>query len=296
MKNIHLLLTDKQSRLIQKRITNELKLSSLNNPQLWNNINIYITSDEEIKDWYIYKGKLLHISTNHSKYEMLYGKPVILTTDPDLIADGVQAIDDEFLEWFVKNPSCERFEIEYQTTGLKDGIWQYDYKIIIPQEEAKQMNQMSECYFIPNNNTTSATICANCEQEKFLHTIGEGIKVSKSIIITQEKPKQLNSEDFGLPKFGTKEFNTLAMEMFGGGKPKQETLGDFIKRESKSGNESVGMVKGAKWQAERMYNEVIEFAKWIRIKDFQTTSKDNWIGLDMKYYTTQELFEQFKKK
>jgi hypothetical protein len=49
-------------------------------------------------------------------------------------------------------------------------------------------------------------------------------------------------------------------------------------------------------QAEKMYSEAIEFAEWIRIKDFQTTSKNNWIGLDMKYYTTQELFEQFKKK
>jgi hypothetical protein len=48
-------------------------------------------------------------------------------------------------------------------------------------------------------------------------------------------------------------------------------------------------------QQERMYSEAIEFAEWIRIKDFQTTSKNNWIGLDMKYYTTQELFEQFKK-
>jgi hypothetical protein len=55
-------------------------------------------------------------------------------------------------------------------------------------------------------------------------------------------------------------------------------------------------IAGAKWQAERMYSEAIEFAEWIRIKDFQTTSKNNWIGLDMKYYTTQELFEQFKKK
>jgi hypothetical protein len=44
------------------------------------------------------------------------------------------------------------------------------------------------------------------------------------------------------------------------------------------------------------YSEVIEFAEWIRIKDFQTTSKDNWIGLDMKYYTTKELFEIFKTK
>ena len=44
------------------------------------------------------------------------------------------------------------------------------------------------------------------------------------------------------------------------------------------------------------YSEVIKFAEWIRIKDFQTTSKDNWIGLDMKYYTTKELFEIFKTK
>ena len=49
-------------------------------------------------------------------------------------------------------------------------------------------------------------------------------------------------------------------------------------------------------QQERMYSEAIEFAEWIRIKDFQTASKDNWIGLDMKYYTTEELFEQFNKK
>jgi len=57
-----------------------------------------------------------------------------------------------------------------------------------------------------------------------------------------------------------------------------------------------GFELGAKWQQERMYSESIEFAEWIRIKDFQTASKDNWIGLDMKYYTSEELFEQFKKK
>ncbi len=57
-----------------------------------------------------------------------------------------------------------------------------------------------------------------------------------------------------------------------------------------------GFIKGAEWQSEKMYNEFIEFGEWIRIKDFQTTSKNNWIGLDMKYYTTEELLEQFKKK
>lgn len=45
---------------------------------------------------------------------------------------------------------------------------------------------------------------------------------------------------------------------------------------------------------EDMADTSIRFAEWIRIKDFQTTSKNNWIGLDMRYYTTEELFEQFK--
>jgi hypothetical protein len=36
-----------------------------------------------------------------------YYRKVVLTTDQKLIKDGVQAIDDEFLDWLVKNPSCE---------------------------------------------------------------------------------------------------------------------------------------------------------------------------------------------
>jgi hypothetical protein len=54
-------------------------------------------------------------------------------------------------------------------------------------------------------------------------------------------------------------------------------------------------INGAKWQAERNYFEAIEFAEWIIVKDFQTARNDRWIGLDMQYYTTKELFEQFKK-
>jgi hypothetical protein len=85
--------------------------------------------------------------------------------------------------------------------------------------------------------------------------------------------------------------------------PLQETLEeaakDYVRNESDATLKLISKYSfkdGAKWQSERMYSEVIEFAEWIRVKDFQTTSKDNWIGLDMKYYTTEELFEQFKKK
>jgi hypothetical protein len=79
--------------------------------------------------------------------------------------------------------------------------------------------------------------------------------------------------------------------------PKQETLEEAAKKQWGNIHRTgvLGFIEGANWQAERMYSEAIEFAEWIRIKDFQTTSKNNWIGLDMKYYTTQELFEQFKK-
>ena len=123
MKNIHLLPTDKPSRLVQRRITKELMFSSMNNPQLWNNVNIYITSDEEIKegDCFLSKEEIVH-----NNWGWNFGdKKIILTTDQDLIKDGVQAINDEFLEWFVKNPSCDKVEVEQildACNGLPD--WQ----------------------------------------------------------------------------------------------------------------------------------------------------------------------------
>ena len=104
------------------------------------NNNIYITSDEEIKerDWHlnivtnkISKYNIGLLNPNRSNY-----KKIILTTDQDLIKDGVQAIDDEFLEWFVKNPSCERVEVDKNWNYPLDKNW--EYKIIIPQEEPKQ--------------------------------------------------------------------------------------------------------------------------------------------------------------
>lgn len=44
-----------------------------------------------------------------------------------------------------------------------------------------------DCYFIPNKNLTSASICLNCGKEKILHTIGEGLKATKTIIFTNQK-------------------------------------------------------------------------------------------------------------
>jgi hypothetical protein len=108
--------------------------------------NIYITSDEEIKigNWVldieentIFKPstyEIYHIKNSEAKYYE-YCKKIILTTDQDLIKDGLQAIDDEFLEWFVKNPSCESVDVEGHIYKGQD---ETEYKIIIPKEEAKQ--------------------------------------------------------------------------------------------------------------------------------------------------------------
>ena len=45
-----------------------------------------------------------------------------------------------------------------------------DLEIAIKLEEIKREEWQQECLFVPNQNMTSATICANCGNEKFLHT------------------------------------------------------------------------------------------------------------------------------
>jgi hypothetical protein len=159
MKNIHVLSTDKPSRLIKSKINDTIVLEPINvtnNTRYWEYLNIYITSDEQIKegDWFLPKG---HINPHKLKgfnkisgdlesynglcYDISKCKKIILTTDQDLINDGVQAIDDKFLEWFVKNPSCEEVGIEPLMAGFVDdepSYYENMYDIIIPKEEPKQ--------------------------------------------------------------------------------------------------------------------------------------------------------------
>jgi hypothetical protein len=168
MKNIHVLPTDKPSRLY--KTGNFLLLDSKampNNTLETMNQHIYITSDEEIKDrnCWVTNGVEIFKPSDLPEYSLEYAnrywEKIILTTDPDLIKDGVQPIDDEFLEWFVKNPSCESVEVE-KYHGINTSIaevnyiagdgslnWQgkndlRDYKIIIPKEEPKQTAQEYE--------------------------------------------------------------------------------------------------------------------------------------------------------
>ena len=95
---------------------------------------LYIISNtENISEncWIITEGRLVQVSYLLSN-EVAKGNKVILTTNKLLIKNGVQAIDDDFLEWFVKNPSCERVEIRYTVDFNSKAV------IIIPKEEPKQ--------------------------------------------------------------------------------------------------------------------------------------------------------------
>jgi len=150
MKNIHILPTDKPNRLYKNLLTDKLfilensfmDVSECNREYQ----NIYITSDEGIQenDYIVTKdGRLVQVSYLLSK-DLESASKIILTTDQELIKDGVQAINDDFLEWFVKNPSCEEVDIVkdefYSKNDFINGrdAITYKCKIIIPREEPKQ--------------------------------------------------------------------------------------------------------------------------------------------------------------
>ena len=148
MKNIHLLTTENPSRLILQGT--ELLLSKymeVNEGFSEFNQYLYITNDEEIKvgDWYYIPRTNSVYKCNEDPTELnlerrLGVAKIILTTDQDLINDGVQAIDDEFLTWFVKNPTCEFVEIEdwynkfLSCCRSKEECYCNKKRIIIPSE------------------------------------------------------------------------------------------------------------------------------------------------------------------
>lgn len=325
MKNIHIMPTDKPSKLFKNNGILYIQTSH----GYPTGYNIYITSDEEIKegDWYLdISMKTCHYGVHKCNSQRLesitkrfkdVAKKIIITTDQDLIKDGIQSIDDEFLEWYVKNPSCESVEVvdnlkyfnvdELRERHLKGLPHLYSekigYKIVIPKEELK----MIECYFTPRKDTSSATICSNCGQEKFLHTIGERIKVSTYIVNAKEEPKQdLEKEMFELEE----QLDIPSHLRWHNSKPKQETLEEVrVVKRTELYNSILSIVKQIprkevesdamdapscayeleqlflKWQQERMYADMEEYAEFCIRCD----------RANLKPIIAKDWFEQFKK-
>jgi hypothetical protein len=121
---IHLLPTDKKSRLYK----DDNYVLNLHTHSVWKGIftngigsnqQIYITNDEEIKEGdYVFNLKSRYVYQTNQIWEIVYyERKIILTTDEQLIYYGVQAIDEEFLQWFVQNANesgvpFDRCEVE----------------------------------------------------------------------------------------------------------------------------------------------------------------------------------------
>ena len=91
MKNIYLYQTDQPTGIFETNSGLQFSIMNKVRHGEFKGYHIYITSDEEIKKDEYYLGDDNHIynlvtSVNNN------GKKIILTTDPALIADGVQAI------------------------------------------------------------------------------------------------------------------------------------------------------------------------------------------------------------
>lgn len=168
MKNVYVLSTNKPSRLLYDKeescyLPLQDKLVVMDHQHLVENRHIYITtSDSEIKegDWFIstksnnlFKAdsieyfKYYNLIEDFNKSFYLNSKnarKIIFTDDEDLINDGVQAVTDEFLEWFIKNPNCERVEVGYGFIKLTEtdnkGYWIsiFNAEFNIQEEEPKQ--------------------------------------------------------------------------------------------------------------------------------------------------------------
>ena len=164
---------------------------------------LFITSDEEIKeDAWIYDVENNSVNKLIFKHnETAFDKKIILTTNQDLIADGVQAIDDEFLEWFVKNPTCEQVEVQNDYEEPKGDY----YKIILPQEEPKLIKcycgHTIYCDCGPQEEKSYLTFTSNEENPVNIHmrVLPEFDSVSKQDLIEKSRNEEM-PEDYFPPK------------------------------------------------------------------------------------------------
>lgn len=266
MKNIHVLLTNKPSKLYKSifwdsKDKQKLKFSNI---PIFNNSNFikyntYITSDEEIKvNDYITDGYKVWKWKDESS--LLGRKKIILTTDQDLIKDDVQSIDDEFLEWFVKNPSCEEIKINYEIykegVGLLTSDWRMSeddkYKIIIPKEE-------------PYSEIQQNSLKLN---KIFVNSID--IKSLDNIMSEFDEPKQETLEE-AAANYANKELNS-----------------EFTSKVGNFYGFSSSFIEGAKWQAEKMYSEE-------EVKEILFHRETHYIKTGHHLHIN-EWFKQFKKK
>ncbi len=156
MKNLFLLPTENKSNIVLLKENNRLYYHPMIlsiNPNIIPQY-VYITTEEKFtENEYLTDGieviqatpKLVEAQGLVDRREW---KKIIITNDPELIENGVQKINQNFLNWLSENQSCEFVDIEFETLWLNKrfgGTWQpfpdefatkrkKEYKIITPKE------------------------------------------------------------------------------------------------------------------------------------------------------------------
>lgn len=236
MKNLHLIPTDKPSRLYFYKGTNKYPpqyglriLKSLPFNDSIANQNIYITNSEDIeeRDWFLDDNNSIGQSYKLSHVQFANPKKIILATDQDLIKDGVQDIDNEFLEWFVKNPSCEEVKVEGHIYKGQD---ETEYKIIIPKEELTMVDKLKEYLENTSEEQIQKDWDETCKQT-------EGI-ISPTIDEFMKAQQQFNKQE--TLEEAAKRYVNMYQDV-------SEELGTYLVK--------AVFQDGAKWQQQNSYSE-----------------------------------------
>ena len=162
-----------------------------------------------------------------------YAYKVILTTNKSLIKDGVQEIDDEFLEWFVKNPSCEFVKIYYKCD--KSGCFLKEWnncckeakpvltlfaeneskakyfrgqEIIIPQEEPKQetIEEVAKDFIENTMKYSFNSLETKTQANRMLKCIEFGAKWQEKRMYSEEEVRKAIQETITLMRYKATEF------------------------------------------------------------------------------------------
>lgn len=200
-------------------------------------------------------------------------KKIILTTDQDLIADGVQPIDDDFLQWWITNPNCENVEIKKEhddTVPYPKMRYSKPYRIIIP---GKTYNQEIVGYRL------KPTIDRLMVDRLLKYAMPIWNNKDKSVYFIKghvagslvAKLKELQVLDFWFtPIYKNEEVKSdwvkeSHLEYYRKEGIMKETLEEVAERlypktknqviDFANGFKKEGFFKGAEWQAEKMYSE-----------------------------------------
>ena len=303
MKNIYLISTDKLNGgyILGKCIKelSDVKIGQFVNTyylmfdiKYFKPYNVYITSEEisglENDIWVCTEGRVWKWESTMAINLNKKPKKVILTTDPDLIVDGVQAIDDAFLEWLAKNPTCEYVEVVYNPNkwlSMLDSVVKRfgEYKIFVPPQKYSKIGVVTNNYsckclkcgnpFFGNNGENQCGPCSEAlewskvraenymrlkdgytqRKQEYTHNTCDMIFEEEAALDSKEYLEELEkaAEDYS--------------DIYG---EKYEVKGTLAFINTYPAVQEA-FEAGASWQAERVYSEedMIAFARWSNRKE-----------------------------